>query len=243
MTEPFSIHRLHWIHPADERTAFPPVENAFREPNGLLAFGGNLSTGRLLMAYREGIFPWYSDDQPIMWWSPDPRAVLFPERLRISRSLRKRLRQGDLRVTLDTAFERVIRACAEPRPGQSGTWITEDMIDAYCRLHALGLAHSAEAWAGAELVGGLYGLAVGRLFCGESMSSRRVDASKVAYVHLVRQLQAWGFAAIDCQVPSPHLESLGAARVPRAEFLALVHRWRDEPTPPAPWRLEETVDP
>lgn len=201
---------------------FPPIEHALDDPNGLLAAGGDLSPQRLLDAYRRGIFPWYDKDQPILWWSPSPRAVLFPDQLHVSRSLRKTLRRQTYRVTLDTAFERVIRSCSEPRTYSEGTWITEEMIAAYVRLHELGFAHSVEAWQGEELVGGLYGVALGKIFFGESMFSNATDASKVAFVHLVNQLQAWGFQLIDCQVENPHLVSLGSIVIGRSHFKGLL---------------------
>ena len=235
-----TLRGLHWI-PDDDHSPFPDVERALRDPDGLLAVGGNLSPQRLAAAYRRGIFPWYGEHQPILWWSPDPRAVLFPEDLKVSRSLRKTLRRGDYRVTLDAAFPEVIGACAAPAPGREGTWITDEMLDAYCHLHHLGLAHSAEAWFGDALVGGLYGIAVGRAFFGESMFSRRSDASKVAFVHLVRQLQAWGYGLIDCQVSSRHLTRLGAVEIPRREFVALLDRLCDEPGHPPPWQLDPAL--
>jgi leucyl/phenylalanyl-tRNA--protein transferase len=211
--------RPYWINPADPAHGFPDVGLALREPDGLLAVGGDLSTERILAAYRRGIFPWYSEEQPILWWSPDPRTVLFPAALKVSRSLRKTLNRQRFRVTLDTAFDDVITACAEPRARSVGTWITRDMADAYCRLHAQGFAHSVECWLEQRLVGGLYGLAMGRVFFGESMFSREPDASKVAFCHLVRQLAAWGFGLIDCQVYSGHLASLGAQEIPRSDFV------------------------
>ncbi len=218
---------------------FPPVEYALEDPNGLLAVGGDLSAARLLDAYRQGIFPWYSEGQPILWWSPDPRTVLFPERLRISRSLRKTLRKQPFRITLDSAFGAVIRACAAPRPQQNGTWILPEVEAAYLRLHHLGHAHSVEAWIDDELVGGLYGVAIGRAFFGESMFSLRTDASKVAFVQLVRQLAAWGFGVIDCQIHSTHLASLGAESIPRHRFNSLVADYRQRPFPPGRWQLSE----
>lgn len=198
---------------------FPPIEQALKEPNGLLAAGGDLSIPRLLRAYTLGIFPWFDDDQPILWWSPDPRAVLFPHNLHISRSLHKTLRSQRFTITFDQQFEAVIRACSAPRRGSQGTWITEDIVMAYCALHRRGFAHSVECWnSQGELVGGLYGVALGRLFFGESMFSRTTDASKVAFVHLVRQVEQWDFPLIDCQVMNPHLASLGATLMPRPEF-------------------------
>lgn len=229
---------LFWINPADGTDSFPPVEHAVREPNGLLAAGGDLAPARLINAYRSGIFPWYNEGQPILWWSPDPRAVLFPSRLKVSRSLRKTLKKGGFKVTLDTAFRQVVQACAAPRTEGGGTWITDEMLEAYCRLHELGIAHSVEAWRGDELVGGLYGVAIGRVFFGESMFSRVTDASKVAFVHLVRQLERWGYAVIDCQVGSGHLQSLGAEDISRADFNTLLQQWRDIPGHAAPWRIE-----
>jgi len=211
---------MYLLTPNNPDLRFPPAQLA--SPEGLLAIGGDLRPERLLEAYRHGIFPWYSTGQPILWWCPDPRMVLFPDRLRVSRSLRKTLRTGRFRVTLDTQFRRVMEACALPRPTQEGTWITPEMIEAYAQLHALGCAHCVEAWIGDELVGGLYGIALGSMFFGESMFARATDASKVAFVHLVRQLQRWGFTLIDCQVTTAHLASLGAEEIARSEFLRLL---------------------
>lgn len=208
-----------WISPGDPSLEFPDVKLALREPDGLLAVGGDLTAERVLSAYRRGIFPWYSDDQPILWWSPDPRTVLFPARLKISRSLRKTLRQARFRVTMNQAFTEVIEACAAPRPGSSGTWITQDMAAAYRALHQTGCAHSVECWLEDRLVGGLYGVSTGRVFFGESMFSRVTDASKVAFAWLVRQLKAWDVGLVDCQVYSAHLASLGAEEIPRADFI------------------------
>jgi leucyl/phenylalanyl-tRNA--protein transferase len=197
---------------------FPPIEQALREPEGLLAAGADLSPARLLDAYSHGIFPWFNAGDPVLWWSPDPRMVLFPAELKVSRSLRKTLKKDLYEIRTDTAFRRVMESCAAPRQGQSGTWISPYMIAAYCRLHELGHVHSVEAWSGGELVGGLYGVAIGRVFFGESMFARAPDASKIALVHLTRQLQRWGFGMIDCQMSTPHLASLGAREIPRAEF-------------------------
>ena len=209
-----------------DRLEFPPLGQALTSPNGLLAAGGDLSAARLLLAYRSGIFPWYEQGQPILWWSPDPRTVIFPHKLHISRSLRKTLRRQHFEISADRAFERVISACAT-RGGSSlqrpaGTWITREMHSAYCHLHQLGRAHSIEAWAGDELAGGLYGIAIGRLFFGESMFSLVRDASKVAFVHLLGQLAAWGFEMVDCQVASDHLFSLGAEQIPRQQFAQML---------------------
>jgi len=198
---------------------FPPADLA--SPEGLLAVGGDLRVERLLEAYRHGIFPWYNDDQPILWWSPDPRAVLFPDQLHISRSLKRTMRLGGFTVTLDTRFRDVMQGCAGPRPQypDGGTWITEEMMEAYVQLHELGYAHSVEAWQEGQLVGGLYGVALGGIFFGESMFTRVPDASKVALVSLVRQLQAWDFRIFDCQQPSRHIKMLGAEDISRRDFL------------------------
>ena len=227
----------YWIDPDSPDIYFPDVEHALLEPDGLLAVGGDLEPERLLYAYRNGIFPWYGPDQPILWWSPDPRLVLFPEQLHISRSLARTLRRRHFTVTLDTAFEQVISECAAPRPGQAGTWITPEMQAAYIHMHKLGHAHSVECWQQGRLVGGLYGLAMGRVFFGESMFTRVADASKVGFVTLVRQLQRWDYRLIDCQVHTGHLESLGAGMIPRSEFTRLLERetWQSDNTP---WVLD-----
>ena len=198
---------------------FPPLERALGQPNGLLAAGGDLSAGRLLAAYSRGIFPWFSDGEPILWWSPDPRMVLYPAEVRVSRSLRKALRRDEHEVRVDTAFTAVMRACAEPRPHQAGTWIVPAMIGAYAELHARGYAHSVETWRAGELVGGLYGVRIRRFFAGESMFSSARDASKVALVALVDMLTADGVTLLDVQWSTPHLESLGAIDIPRDEYL------------------------
>jgi leucyl/phenylalanyl-tRNA---protein transferase len=194
---------------------FPALNKALREPNGLLAAGGDLRPERLIQAYRHGCFPWFQDDQPILWWSPDPRTVLLPEQLHVSRSLGKLMRKGRYRVTFDQAFADVIRACAAPRSYAVDTWITSPMQVAYLELHQRGIAHSVEVWRDDELVGGLYGLAMGQLFFGESMFSRADNASKVGFVSLVEQLKNWGFVLIDCQMPTEHLLSLGAQTISR----------------------------
>jgi leucyl/phenylalanyl-tRNA--protein transferase len=213
------MSHLHWIEPDDPPEAFPPVELALREPNGLLAAGGDLSPARIVAAYRRGIFPWYSPGEPLLWWSPDPREVLIPAELHVSRSLRRTLRSGIYRVTQNLAFPAVIEACAAPRAAASGTWITPEMRAAYMELHRLGIAHSIETWRGEELVGGLYGLRIGSLFCGESMFSRADDASKTALATLAGNAAAEGIELIDCQMPTAHLRSLGSRPLPRAEFL------------------------
>ncbi len=215
---------------------FPDPALAESEPDGLLAVGGDLHPRRLIGAYRQGIFPWYNPGQPILWWSPDPRMVLFPGRLHVSRSLRKVLRQQRFRITFDQDFAGVIRRCAAPRPGQSGTWITPEMERAYQRLHEMGLAHSVEAWQAGELVGGLYGVAQGRVFFGESMFSFVSNASKAAFATLVECLQTLDWAVIDCQVHTSHLASLGAELIPRARFLELLadNLAPDLPFPTAP---------
>jgi leucyl/phenylalanyl-tRNA---protein transferase len=216
-------------------TPFPPLAAAQKEPNGLLAVGGDLSPRRLLDAYRRGIFPWYSAGEPILWWSPDPRMVLFPEALRVTRSLAKTLRNKPHEVRFDTAFAAVMRGCAAPRPGQGGTWIGPEMRAAYRKLHDLGYAHSVETWIDGELTGGLYGVAIGGVFFGESMFTRTRDASKMALVGLVRRLAAEGFGLIDCQMHTAHLESLGAREIPRAEFARRVKDLVDYPRSPGRW--------
>lgn len=215
--------------------SFPDVHRALRHPNGLLAVGGDLSPERLLSAYRRGIFPWFSEGDPILWWSPDPRTILVPEQIRISRSLRKRLRRRLLGVTLDRAFGPVIRACSAPRGADGGTWILPRMVRAYETLHRLGWAHSVEVWQEERLVGGLYGVALGRVFFGESMFSRADDASKVALVHLCERLGAWGFGLIDCQMRTDHLISLGAQEIPRRLFVSLLDRFCTLPGPTGTW--------
>ncbi len=203
---------------------FPAVEQALEEPNGLLAFGGDLRPERILAAYRRGIFPWYQDDQPILWWSPDPRAVLFPEQIHISRSMQKILRDDRFSLRMDTDFAGVMQGCAEITERRNGTWITPAMHKAYCKLHELGYAHSIEVWRENTLVGGLYGIALGEVFFGESMFSREENASKIALIRLCQQLRRWGFAMIDCQVSNPHLHSMGASTIARSDFVKLLQR-------------------
>ena len=200
-------------------TPFPPVVCSLRTPNGLLVAGGDLSPSRLLDAYRHGIFPWFNPGEPILWWSPDPRMVLFPGEFKISRSLAKVLRKKEYEICTDTAFEQVMRSCAALRSGHNGTWIHEDMIAAYCELHRIGYAHSVEVWAKDELVGGIYGVSIGRMFYGESMFSQVNNASKIALAHLARQLERWEYGMIDCQMKTSHLASLGAREIPRSEFI------------------------
>ncbi|ARD11981.1 MULTISPECIES: leucyl/phenylalanyl-tRNA--protein transferase [Pseudomonas] len=209
---------------------FPPLEKALREPNGLLAAGGDLSADRLINAYRHGCFPWFQDGQPILWWSPDPRTVLFPEELHVSRSLGKMLRQSRYHVTFDRDFASVIKACAAPRSYANETWITGSMQDAYLELHRRGHAHSVEVWDQNELVGGLYGLAMGQLFFGESMFSRADNASKVGFATLVQHLTDWGFVLIDCQMPTQHLHSFGARSIPRQTFADYLSGHLDQPS-------------
>ncbi len=204
----------------DNDTPFPPIQNALSEPNGLLAIGGNLSSERLLTAYRSGIFPWFSEGEPVLWWSPDPRMVLFPQDFKVSKSLAKRLKKKDYEVRFNTNFRQVMEACAETnRPGQDGTWITTEIIDAYCELHQLGYAHSAETWIDNSLVGGLYGVLINKMFYGESMFHHLTDASKIAFAHLVQFLTVKDVGMIDCQMNTQHLASLGAQEIPRTEFM------------------------
>ncbi len=211
---------------------FPPVTQALLDPNGLLAAGGDLSPERLLNAYRNGIFPWFNPGEPILWWSPDPRCVLYTQRLHISRSLRKHLKRNDYQVTFDKAFGAVMDACAEPRSGSDGTWISRQMRLAYTQLHLTGHAHSVEVWRNQELIGGLYGIALGRMFYGESMFSRETNASKIGFAWLVEQLKIWGYPLIDCQVHNPHLVSLGAEEIARETFLQQLNQTVDDPCSP-----------
>jgi len=231
MTAPY------WLNPYDP-TDFPNVSLALREPDGLLAVGGDLRIERLLAAYQHGIFPWYSGDQPILWWSPDPRSVLFPDKLHISRSLRKTLRKQLFTITFDTAFEEVIHACSEPRADGLGTWITDEMQQAYLRLHQSGYAHSVECWLNGKLVGGLYGVAMGKVFFGESMFSRVTDASKIAFVFLVRQLQRWQFEMIDCQIQTAYLNQFGAELIPRSRFVQLLDQYCKQPGRNDVWKID-----
>jgi leucyl/phenylalanyl-tRNA--protein transferase len=227
-----------WITLNDTSYAFPDVSLALAEPDGLLAVGGDLSPGRLVSAYRQGIFPWYNHDQPILWWSPDPRAVLFLNNLKISRSLKKSLRRRRFTVTFDQDFSAVIKACSKTRADGAGTWITNEMYTAYNHMHTLGLAHSVECWQDHHLVGGLYGIALGKVFFGESMFSQQTDASKVALVHLCQYLDRHGFQFIDCQVSSDHLMSLGAEAISRNTFIDYLERYCAGETDTASWHNE-----
>jgi len=214
--------RVVWLTDRDAPGEFPPVDQALREPDGLLAAGGDLATPRILAAYCRGIFPWYEEGQPLLWWSPDPRCVFLPGDLHIARRLRKEIRASTVELRINTAFADVIRACAGPRRYHRGTWITRDMLAAYERLHAEGWAHSIEVWDGAELLGGLYGLAIGRAFFGESMYSARTNASKYALLYMDNLLSAGTFGLLDCQVESRHLKSMGATTLPRQTFIEML---------------------
>lgn len=226
------LREIPWL---DKGAPFPPVRSALKEPNGLLAAGGDLSPERLLEGYSRGIFPWYSEGDPILWWSPDPRMVLFPAEFKTSRSLGKTLRNRSYEVRFDSSFEEVIANCAAPREGEPGTWIGDAMIDAYLELHRLGYAHSVETWIGGELAGGLYGVAMGRVFFGESMFSRARDTSKMALSALVAHLKSGGFGLIDCQMHTRHLETLGAREIPRVRFSRLLEELIHYPGSPGTW--------
>jgi leucyl/phenylalanyl-tRNA--protein transferase len=230
---------LPWLSADDP---LPPVEQALRRPNGLLAAGGGLSVRRLVEAYSRGCFPWYSDGEPVLWWSPDPRMVLVPAELHVPRSLDRRLRRGDFRITADRAFAEVIAGCAEPRD-EGGTWITGEMIAAYQRLHTAGYAHSVEAWQDDLLVGGLYGVGIGQAFFGESMYTRVPDASKAALVTLVRVFVERGVGLIDCQMKTEHLARFGAREIPRSEFLARLQALVTADASPDLWRIDTAIDP
>ncbi|MBM3116967.1 leucyl/phenylalanyl-tRNA--protein transferase [Jeongeupia naejangsanensis] len=227
----------------DASLRFPPLAHALAEPNGLLAAGGDLSAARLLAAYRAGIFPWYMPDEPILWWSPDPRMVLDPDALHVGRSLAKVIRHRDYEVRFDTAFDAVMAGCAAPRGADHGTWISDAILSGYGELHRLGVAHSAECWIDGELAGGLYGVAIGRMFYGESMFARAPDASKIAFVHLVRWLQRQGFGLIDCQMRTEHLARFGAHEIPRSEFLARLEKLTAQPDVPGPWLYRAQGEP
>lgn len=225
-----------FLGPADP---FPPVEQALDHPDGLLAAGGTLTMKRLVDAYQQGIFPWFNEGDPVLWWSPDPRTILVPSRMHISHSLKKRLKKNNFHVTIDAAFARVLDGCAAPRAEDSGTWLTEQMKRAYTSLHVAGLAHSVEVWRDGELAGGIYGVAMGRMFFGESMFSRRPDGSKIAMARLAAQLDRWAFPMIDCQLETDHLMSLGAEHMPRRQFVREVQRLVREPEPS--WRFDEDL--
>lgn len=218
-----------------KNSPFPAVETALQSPNGLLAAGADLSPQRLLDAYAHGIFPWYSEGQQIMWWSPNPRMVLVPQEFVPSRSLAKTLRNKTYAVRFDTSFREVMLACSEPRDGQAGTWISPDMVNAYCTLHEFGYAHSVETWIGDELAGGLYGVAIGKMFYGESMFARQTDASKIALANLAQILVAQDFGLIDCQMSTQHLASLGAREIPRKEFINKINKLCNIPHAPKKW--------
>ena len=225
-----------WIDPETAGgNPFPDPATALNDPEGLLALGGNLEPATLLAAYRHGIYPWYGPGECIQWWTPNPRMVLCPIGLKISRSLRRAIRRKTFSITIDQDFPAVIQACAEPRGDDSGTWIDAAMIDAYCRMHELGYAHSVEAWCGEELVGGLYGMAIGCVFFGESMFSRRTDASKVCLAHIVDKLDKWNFQLIDCQMHTSHLEGLGATLIARSDFDTLLDQYCELPPGEASW--------
>jgi leucyl/phenylalanyl-tRNA--protein transferase len=215
---------------------FPPPEHALQRPNGLLAWGGDLHPDRLLRAYQEGIFPWFSEGEPVLWWTPDPRCVLWPHQVYVSSRTRRRYNSGRFRITADTAFAEVINSCAAPRDGVAGTWITRELKNSFMELHERGITHSVEVWQGHQLVGGIYGMALGRVFFGESMFSRVTDASKLALVSLCRQLQQWSFGLLDCQVTNPHLLSMGAVELPRARFIQHIENLVNQPGQPGSWR-------
>jgi len=229
---------LTWLETEDP---FPPVEKALKEPGGLLCAGADLSVPRLLSAYRNGIFPWYSGSEPILWWAPDPRMVLFCEELKVARSLAKSIRNKGFEVRIDSDFSNVIKACAEPRNGEAGTWLGKDMQAAYLALHRDGYAHSFETWREGRLAGGLYGVAIGRMFYGESMFSRATDASKVALVALVEELRRRGFPLIDCQQRTPLLASMGGREIPRRQFLRRVAALVNYPEQPGKWTISTHV--
>jgi len=232
---------LCWLASDSAPDAFPDVELALDEPEGLLAAGGDLKTERLIEAYRRGIFPWYENGQPILWWCPDPRTVLVPENLHVSRSLRRTIRRSFFRISIDKDFAGVIAGCAAERAGQNGTWITPAMREAYLAMHDRGMAHSIEVWHDERLVGGIYGVSLGRVYFGESMFSRMNDASKVALVELVSLLQNWNFALIDCQISSAHLQTMGSSLMPRKRFVELIARLCSEQPNPAAWSAKNST--
>jgi len=229
-----------WLRPD---APFPPIDTALEEPDGLLAASRDLTPERLLDAYARGIFPWYARDQPVLWWSPDPRTVLFVDEFHVTRSLRKRVKQQRFEIRVDSAFRAVMEACARvPRPGQAGTWITPAVVAAYGALHERGYAHSVEAWREGALVGGLYGVAIGRMFFGESMFALEPDASKVALVHLIAILRARGVPLVDCQMETAHLASFGARPIARRRFAELVAQLVHSAPPEDPWGMPPALD-
>ena len=229
---------LPWLDP-DAEPAFPPVETGLADPDGLLAAGGKLSPDWLVTAYSQGIFPWFEMGQPVLWWSPDPRLVLYPEHVKISRSMRKLIRKQPYLITMDTNFAAVIYSCKSERDSAAGTWITDEMQAAYIQLHELGLAHSIEVWDGSAIVGGLYGVALGKVFFGESMFSRQANASKIALIALALQLQRWQFGLIDCQVSSQHLLSMGAEEISRHNFCVQLRDLSAHDLQPGPWKFDD----
>jgi leucyl/phenylalanyl-tRNA--protein transferase len=229
--------KLTILNPYQPNQAFPSVSKALKDPEGLLAIGGCLSTTRIINAYRNGIFPWFNPDDPILWWSPDPRSVLFPQQLHISRRLAKTLRSTQFTFSIDQAFSQVIEACSGARDYAHGTWITDEIKQAYTKLYEQGIAHSAEVWSEGQLVGGLYGVALGQIFFGESMFHTKTDASKVAFANLVKYLIAWNYQLIDCQVHNPHLASLGATQISRDAFITFLDRYCNSPSHPHAWQF------
>ena len=217
---------IHWLEEDYSPNSFPPISFALIDPDGLLAAGGDLSVPRLVEAYSNGIFPWYSDDQPILWWSPNPRMVCFLDELHIAKRLRSFIRKHEYTLKFDTAFQEVIQACAEPRDDDTGTWITKEMLDAYCEMHRQGHAHCLEVWKTENetenLVGGIYGIAIGQLFFAESMFSKETNTSKLAFITLIKHLKHWGYQLLDAQVESPHLRTLGCRTIPREQFSVIL---------------------
>lgn len=230
--------RLHWLDPRDPHQLFPPARQAMRSPNGLLVIGGDLCADRLIRAYGQGVFPWFNPNEPILWWCPDPRAVLLPAQFHVSRSLHRRLCRGEFALSLDCAFDAVLEGCAAARANSHGTWLGHDMKRAYRVLFERGLCHSVEVWQYGQLIGGLYGVALGRAFFGESMFSRKTDASKIALCLLARQLQVWDYGLIDCQIASAHLQGLGAIELPRARFLLQLRDALQVPPRSGHWQFD-----
>ena len=236
-----STSHLYWVRERCLSDTFPPVEDALEDPDGLLAIGGELSPARLVEAYQSGIFPWYSEGQPYLWWSPSERAVLHPSSVKVSRSLAKSIRNRGYKLSFDKAFSEVIAACAQAREAHGGTWITQEMRAAYIALHASGQTHSVECWLNGRLVGGLYGVALGRVFFGESMFSHERDASKVAFVALCRMLNSWSYQMLDCQMPTPHLSSLGAQPATRHAYMQVLRREVSTEPAATAWRGDNNV--